>query len=168
MRRVDEVWLADTATVIGDVVLGAGANIWYAAVVRGDVARITLGERVNLQDGVIVHCDAGFPQVVEPGVVVGHAAVLHGVRVGANTLVGIGARLLSGTDIGEDCLIAAGAVVPPGLAVPPGAVVMGVPGKVVRSITAKEIANTRTLCARYQEMAHRHASGEFRRIGADD
>lgn len=90
-----EVWLADTATVVGDVVLGAGANIWYAAVVRGDVARITLGERVNLQDGVIVHCDAGFPQVVEPGVVVGHAAVLHGVRVGANTLVGIGARLLS-------------------------------------------------------------------------
>ncbi len=163
-----EVWLADTATVIGDVVLGAGANIWYAAVVRGDVARITLGERVNLQDGVIVHCDAGFPQVVEPGVVVGHAAVLHGVRVGANTLVGIGARLLSGTDIGEDCLIAAGAVVPPGLTVPPGAVVMGVPGKVVRSITATEIANTRTLCARYQEMAHRHASGEFRRIGADE
>ena len=98
MRRAGEVWLADSATVVGDVALAVGVNVWYAAVVRGDVAPITLGERVNLQDGVIVHCDFGFPQVVEPGVVVGHAAVLHGVRVGANTLVGIGARLLSGTE----------------------------------------------------------------------
>lgn len=165
MRRVGEVWLADTATVVGDVTLGAGANVWYSAVVRGDVAPITLGERVNLQDGVVVHCDAGFPQVVEPGVVVGHAAVLHGVRVGANTLVGIGARLLSGTDVGEDCLIAAGAVVPPGLTVPPGSVVMGVPGKVVRAVTPAEAAHTRKLCERYQEMARRHAAGEFRRFG---
>ncbi len=165
MRRVGECWLADTATVVGDVALAAGVNVWYAAVVRGDVASITLGERVNLQDGVIVHCDFGFPQVVEAGVVVGHAAVLHGVRVGANTLVGIGARLLSGTDVGEDCLIAAGAVVPPGLRVPAGSVVMGVPGRVVRGVTPAEVANTRTLCERYQEMARRHAAGEYIRFG---
>jgi carbonic anhydrase/acetyltransferase-like protein (isoleucine patch superfamily) len=165
IRRVGDIWLADSATVVGDVTLGVGVNVWYTAVVRGDVAPVALGERVNLQDGVIVHCDAGFPQAVEAGVVVGHAAVLHGVRVGANTLVGIGARLLSGTDIGEDCLIAAGAVVPPGLRVPPGSVVMGVPGKVVRAVTPAEVAHTRTLCDRYQEMARRHAAGEFVRLG---
>jgi carbonic anhydrase/acetyltransferase-like protein (isoleucine patch superfamily) len=161
MRRVGDVWLADTATVIGDVTLGAGVNVWFAAVVRGDVAPITLGDRVNLQDGVIVHCDMGFPQAVEAGVVVGHGAILHGVRVGANTLVGMGARLLGGTDVGEDCLIAAGAVVPPGLRVPAGSVVMGVPGRVVRAVTEAEMAFTRVLSARYQEFAARHAAGDF-------
>lgn len=155
-------FLAPTAVVTGDVSIGPGVNIWYGAVVRGDVARITLGENVNLQDGVIVHCDFGFPNVVEPGVVVGHAAVLHGVRVGAHALVGIGARLLSGTDIGEECVIAAGAVVPPGLKVPPRSVVMGVPGKVVRPAAADEIARTKVLNARYREMARRYAAGEFR------
>ena len=94
--------------------------------------------------------------------VVGHAAVLHGVRVGAGTLVGIGARLLSGTDIGAECVIAAGAVVPPRLVVPPRSVVMGVPGRVVRPATAAEIALTRAISARYQEMSKRYAAGEFR------
>ena len=155
------LFLAPTATVTGDVTLAAGVNIWYGCVVRGDVAPIRLGENVNLQDGVIVHCDYGFQQVVEPGVVVGHAAVLHGVRVGAGTLVGIGAKLLTGTDVGEECVIAAGAVLPPGLVVPPRSVVMGVPGRVVRPATAEEVARTRTISARYQEMARRYAAGEF-------
>ena len=155
------LFLASTAIVTGDVTCGPGVNIWYSAVIRGDVAPITLGENVNLQDGVIVHCDFGFPNVIEPGVVVGHAAVLHGIRVGAGTLVGIGAKLLSGTDIGEECLIAAGAVVPPGMKVPPRSVVMGLPGKVVRAATAAEIAHTRTINERYQEMARRYMAGEF-------
>jgi carbonic anhydrase/acetyltransferase-like protein (isoleucine patch superfamily) len=164
MRQLGDVYLACSAVVTGDVRLGAGVNVWFGAVVRGDVAPITLGDRVNLQDGVIVHCDAGFPQVVEPGVVVGHAAVLHGVRVGAGTLVGIGARLLTGSDIGEECLIAAGAVVPPGMRVPPRSVVMGLPGKVVRAVTAEEVAHTRVICGRYQEMARRYAGGEFAQV----
>lgn len=155
------LFLASTAVVTGDVSVAAGVNIWYGAVVRGDVAPITLAENVNLQDGAIVHCDYGFPQVVEAGVVVGHAAVLHGVRVGEHTLIGIGAKLLSGTDIGPECVIAAGAVLPPGLVVPPRSVVMGVPGRVVRAATAEEIARTRMLSARYQEMARRYAAGEF-------
>jgi len=155
------LFLAPTAIVTGDVTIAAGVNIWYGAVVRGDVAPIVLGENVNLQDGVIVHCDYGFPQVVEAGVVVGHAAVLHGVRVGEHTLIGIGAKLLSGTTIGAESVIAAGAVLPPGLVVPPRSVVMGVPGRVVRSATAEEIARTRMLSERYQEMASRNARGEF-------
>jgi carbonic anhydrase/acetyltransferase-like protein (isoleucine patch superfamily) len=95
-------------------------------------------------------------------VVVGHAAVLHGIRVGANSLVGIGAKLLTGSDIGEECVIAAGAVVPPGMKVPPRSVVMGLPGKVVRAATVEEIARTRMINERYQEMARRYAAGEFR------
>ena len=110
-RAVNGAYFAATAVVCGEVRVAAGANVWFGAVVRGDVAPITLHERVNLQDGVIVHCDFGVPQEIEPGVVVGHAAVLHGVRVRADTLVGIGAKLLSGTDIGAECVIAAGCAV---------------------------------------------------------
>src|SRR5262245_44639336 len=150
-RRDGDIFLASTAIVTGDVRLSPGVNVWFGAVVRGDVAPITLDEAVNLQDGVIVHCDSGLPNVIEPGVVAGHAAVLHGKRVGAGTLVGIGAKLLAGTDIGEECVIAAGAVVPPGLVVPPRSVVMGVPGRVVRAARAEEIAYTKAVRERYQE-----------------
>jgi carbonic anhydrase/acetyltransferase-like protein (isoleucine patch superfamily) len=161
------LFLASTAIVTGDVIIGPGVNIWYGALVRGDVAPITLGENVNLQDGVIVHCDFGFPNAIEPGVVVGHAAVLHGIRVGAGTLVGIGAKLLTGTDIGEECVIAAGAVVPPGMKVPPRSVVMGLPAKVVRAATSEEIARTRMINERYQLMARRYTSGEFKKLVVD-
>lgn len=159
-----DVFLAPNAVVCGDVTLGQGVNIWFGAVVRGDVAPIVLGEHVNLQDSVVVHCDAAVPQVIEAGVVVGHAAVLHGKRIGADTLVGIGARILSGCDIGPGCLIGAGAVVAPGTVVPARSVVMGVPGKVVRAVTDAEFQNTRTLSARYRDMARRYAAGEFPRI----
>src|SRR3954468_21295069 len=151
---------APTAVVTGDVTCGPGVNLWFGCVVRGDVAPVRLGENVNLQDAVIVHCDSGVPNVIEPGVVAGHAAVLHGALVGADTLVGIGARLLSGSEVGPECVIAAGAVVPPGMKVPPRSVVMGVPGKVVRPATAEEIAHTRAINARYREMARRYAAGE--------
>src|SRR3954464_1013752 len=113
------VFLAPSAVVTGDVTCGPGVNLWFGCVVRGDVAPVTLGESGTLQAGVIVHCDSGVPNVVEPGVVAGHAAVLHGARVGADTLVGIGAKLLSGSEVGPECVIAAGSVVPPGMRVPP-------------------------------------------------
>jgi carbonic anhydrase/acetyltransferase-like protein (isoleucine patch superfamily) len=155
------IFLAPTAIVTGDVTCGPGVNLWFGCVVRGDVAPVTLGENVNLQDNVVVHCDYDVPNVIEAGVVVGHAAVLHGARVGAHTLVGIGAKLLSGTVIGPECVIAAGAVVPPGMVVPPRSVVMGMPGKVVRPATADEVARTRTINARYLDMARRYLDGEF-------
>lgn len=158
MRQVGTVYLAETAILTGDVTCGEDVNLWFGAVVRGDVAPITLGDYVNLQDGVIVHCDFGVPNVIEPGVVAGHAAILHGKRVGAGTLVGMRATLLSGSEIGEECLIAAGAVVPPGMIVPPRSVVMGLPGKIVRSITAEEIAMTKTISQRYRELAKQSVS----------
>jgi carbonic anhydrase/acetyltransferase-like protein (isoleucine patch superfamily) len=114
-------------------------NVWFGAVVRGDVAPITLGENVNLQDGVIVHCDYDVPLVIEAGVVAGHAAVLHGKRIGADTLVGIGAKILGGCDVGAECVIAAGAVLPPGMTVPPRSLVIGLPGKVVRAAESAEV-----------------------------
>src|SRR5258708_21136296 len=136
MQTIESFYVAPGAVVPGDVILGPGVNIWFASVVRGDLARITLGARVNIQDGCVVHTDYDLPMDVDEGVVVGHSAVLHGRSIGRNTLIGIGARLLSGCEIGEECLIAAGAPVSQGPRVPPRSVVMGMPGKVVREITA--------------------------------
>jgi len=161
-RAANGAYFASTAVVCGEVRVATGVNVWFGAVVRGDVALITLHERVNLQDGVIVHCDFDVPQEIEPGVTVGHAAVLHGARVRADTLIGIGAKLLSGTDIGEECVVAAGCVVPPGMVVPPRSLVMGIPGKVVRAVTPDEVHRTRTINRRYVELAARYAAGEFR------
>lgn len=154
-------FLAAGAAMTGDVTCGPGVNLWFNAIVRGDVAPIRLGENVNLQDGVIVHCDFGIPNVIEASVVAGHAAILHGKRVGAGTLVGMGAILLSESDIGEECLIAAGALVPPGMVVPPRSVVMGSPAKIVRPIRPAEIEQTRTICKRYRELAERYRNGEY-------
>ncbi|MGL6094757.1 MAG: gamma carbonic anhydrase family protein [Fimbriiglobus sp.] len=160
MRQVGDIFLAPTAVLSGDVTVGRSVSLWYGASVRGDVAGITLGDFVNVQDNAVIHCDFGFPQVIEAGVVVGHAAVLHGVRVGADTLVGIGAKLLSGTVIGAGCVIGAGAVVPPGMVVPPGSVVLGMPGKVTRAVTADELAKTRTIATRYYGLAQKYAAGQ--------
>jgi carbonic anhydrase/acetyltransferase-like protein (isoleucine patch superfamily) len=161
MRSIQDFYVAANAIVTGDVVLGTGANVWFNCVLRGDLARITLGPRANLQDGCIVHTDTDSPMTIEEGVVVGHAAMLHGQRIGRDTLVGIGARLLTGCDVGEECLIAAGAVVTEGRRIPPGSVVMGIPAKVVRSIGAEEIERTRAICAHYLEMAQRYALGAY-------
>jgi carbonic anhydrase/acetyltransferase-like protein (isoleucine patch superfamily) len=161
MRVIQDYYLAPDAIVTGDVVLGAGVNIWYAAVLRGDIARITLYPRVNIQDGCIVHADYDEPQEIEEGVVVGHAAVLHGRRVGRDTLVGIGARLLSGSEVGPECVIAAGAVVTEGRRIPPRSVVMGIPGRVVREATAEELERTRTINAHYLELAQRYVRGAY-------
>jgi carbonic anhydrase/acetyltransferase-like protein (isoleucine patch superfamily) len=161
MRAIKDFYIAANAIVLGDVELSAGVNIWYGCVVRGDLAQITLEPRVNLQDGCIIHTDTDCPQVIEAGVVVGHAVMLHGSRIGAGSLIGIGARLLSGCEIGEECLIAAGSVVTEGRKIPPRSVVMGVPGKAVRLITSEEIQRTRLINAHYVQMAQRHARGDF-------
>ena len=160
-QAIHGYFVAGTALITGDVVLGPDANVWFNTVIRGDLARITLGDRVNLQDGCIVHTDTDSPQTIEDGVVVGHRAILHGSRIGRDTLIGMGATLLSGTDIGEECLIAAGTLVPEGRRIPPRSVVMGMPGKVVRSITADEVRRTQGICAHYLEQAQHYVRGDF-------
>ena len=161
MQAIQDFYIATGAVVTGEVTLAAGVNIWYASVVRGDVAKITLGARVNIQDGCIIHADYDQPQEIEEGVVVGHAAVLHGRKVGRDTLIGIGARLLGGTEVGAECLVAAGAVVTEGRRIPPRSVVMGVPAKVVREVTNEELERIRTINAHYLELAQRYARGGY-------
>src|SRR5262245_47889023 len=161
MHSIADAYVAPGAVVRGDVVLSAGVNIWFGSVVRGDLARIVLGPRVNIQDGCIVHTDYDAPQTIEEGVVVGHRAVLHGKRIGRDTLIGMGAMLLTDCEIGEECLIAAATLITEGRRIPPRSVVMGVPGKVVRQITAEELRRTHAISAHYLELAQRYALGGF-------
>jgi carbonic anhydrase/acetyltransferase-like protein (isoleucine patch superfamily) len=161
MQAIRDFYVAAGVVVTGDVVLGPGANVWYGSVLRGDLARITLGPRVNIQDGCIVHTDHDQPQDIEEGVVVGHRAVLHGRSIGRDTLIGIGALLLSGSEIGAECVIAAGALVTENRRIPPRSVVMGVPGRVIREVSAEDLRRTQAISAHYLELAQRYARGAF-------
>lgn len=135
-------WVADDATVLGDVVLEDESSVWYHAVLRADTDRITVGARTNVQDGSVLHADPGFPVSVGCDVSIGHRAVVHGCTVGDGVLVGMGAVLLNGCVIGAGSIVAAGAVVLEGTVVPPGSLVAGVPGKVRRETTEAERAGT--------------------------
>lgn len=160
-REGDGSFRARGAVVVGDVTLGAGASVWFNAVVRGDVAPVTIGRRTNVQDNAVVHCDTGVPNVIEDDVVIVHGAIVHGTFVGRGSLIGMGATVLSRSRVGRGCLVAAGAVVPPGLDVPDGSCVMGVPGKVVRPVKPDEVEYMRWLVTHYVELAERYAGGAF-------
>lgn len=149
-------YLADTAWVVGDVTLGDGVNIWPGVSIRGDVAPITIGEGTNVQDNATIHCDGGRPNVIGKHVTIGHNAVVHGVAVGDGSLIGMHATVLGRTVIGQRCLIAAGAVVPPGLEVPDDHVVMGLPGRVLRETTDEEKKYLAKLPPHYVLLAKRY------------
>jgi carbonic anhydrase/acetyltransferase-like protein (isoleucine patch superfamily) len=159
LRRVGDAWIADTARVLGRVTLGRDVSVWYGTVIRGDVAAIEVGDATNVQDLTVLHCDTDEPLVIGPNVSIGHAAVVHCASVGEGTLIGIGARVLAGARIGKGCLVAAGALVPPGLVVPDGMVVMGLPGRIVRKVSAKERAYLAEVPPGYAALAKRHAAG---------
>jgi carbonic anhydrase/acetyltransferase-like protein (isoleucine patch superfamily) len=153
-------FVAHNATIVGDVEIGALASFWFNAVVRGDVAPVSIGRRVNVQDGVVIHCDTDVPNVIEDDVTIGHGAIVHGTFVGKGSLVGMGSTLLSRTRIGRECLVAAGAVVPPGLNVPDRMLVMGVPGKIVRPVTDRDLEYMRWLTGHYVELAQKYVQGD--------
>jgi carbonic anhydrase/acetyltransferase-like protein (isoleucine patch superfamily) len=157
-------FLSNNCTLTGELTIGRQASFWFNAVVRGDVAPVTIGSRTNVQDGAVVHCDSGVPNVIEEDVTIGHRAVVHGAFVGRGSLIGMGAVVLGRTKIGSECLIAAGAVVPPGLEVPDRMVVMGVPGKIVRPVKDEELDYMRWLVMHYVDLARKHAAGHFARI----
>lgn len=152
-------WLAPNATVVGRVVLAAGASAWYGAILRAEAEPIEIGAGTNIQDGVTIHVDPGFPARIGAGVSVGHNAVLHGCTIEDDSLVGMGAVVLNGAVVGSGSLIAAGAVVPQGAVIPPGSMVAGVPGKVRRELSADEVEGIRTNAVVYQKLveAHRQA-----------
>lgn len=136
----DSAFVADGARIVGDVSLGAGASVWYNAVLRGDSASIVIGAGSNVQDNVSVHVDAGHPVIVGAKVSIGHNAVVHGCTIGDGSLIGMGSVILSGAVIGAGCLIAGGAVVLGGTDIPAGSLIAGVPAKVRRALTDDERA----------------------------
>ena len=150
-------YVPDSAIVIGDVVLGAEASLWFHTVVRGDIHPIRIGARSNLQDHVVVHVVGGrWATVVGTGVTVGHAAVLHGCTVGDHCLVGIRATVMDGVVVGDESLVGAGALVTPGTQIPPRSLVLGSPAKRVRELSGDEIAWVHGLAASYVEYAARY------------
>lgn len=153
MRKIGGVYLTDTARVTGDVTLGNDVNLWFGAAIRGDVAAVSVGEGTNVQDNAVIHCDSGHPNTIGAHVTIGHGAIVHGTRVGDCTLIGMHATVLGGTVIGARCLIAAGALVPPGMEVPDGSLVMGVPGRVVGSLSDEQRRYVEWAAPHYVEMA---------------
>ena len=155
----DEYWIAPSAVVIGDVVLKNKASIWFGAVLRGDNETITIGENSNVQDNSVLHTDLGVPLVVGRDVTIGHTAVVHGAVIGDNSLIGIGAILLNGAQIGRNCIIGAGALVAEGKVIPDGCLAVGSPARVIREVTAAEIAMLAASAGHYVENWKRYASG---------
>jgi gamma-carbonic anhydrase len=143
------VYLAKTATVIGDVTLGAHSSAWYGAVLRGDINRIVVGHHTNIQDNAVLHVADDFACIVGNWVTVGHSAIVHACKVGDEVLVGMGAVILDGTVIGKQSLIGAGALVTQGTKIPPGSLVLGAPAKVVRTLTKKERAGLKWWAEKY-------------------
>lgn len=160
--RIDpSAFIAPGAVVLGDVTLGPRASVWYTAVLRGDTAPIVVGEASNVQDGSIIHVDAGVPATVGARVGIGHRVVLHGCTVEDECLIGMGSVLLNGVHIGTGSVVAAGAVVPEGLRAPPGSVLVGVPARITRAVDDALRSRIQATWQHYVTEAERHRSGAF-------
>jgi len=155
----DSVFVAEGAMVIGDVEIGEGSSVCYHTVIRGDIHRIRIGQRTNVQDQCTLHVTRRDPLVVGDEVTIGHRAVVHGCTVEDLCLIGIGAVVLDGAVIGRGSVIGAGAVVPPGTAVPPHSLVLGVPGKVVRNLGPGSADGNRVTAVSYVELARAYGKG---------
>lgn len=149
-------WVADSASVIGDVVLGENSSVWYGATVRGDTATISIGENTNIQDGSVIHADEGVPTSIGKNCTIGHMVMLHGCTLADECLIGIGATVLNGAKIGKHCIIGAHALIPEGKEIPDGSVVMGMPGKVVKTLTEEERSLFLLSAAHYVENWQKH------------
>lgn len=152
----DSAWIADSATVRGDVRIGKEASVWFGAVIRGDVEPITIGDRSNVQDNCVLHADPGFPCTIGRNVTIGHAAVVHGAEVGDGALIGIRAVVLNGAKIGSGAIVGAGAVVTEGMEVPPGHLAVGIPAKVIRELTPENIEMAQRGAGRYVSASRRY------------
>lgn len=149
-------YIAPNAVVIGDVVLHQNANVWWGVTIRGDNDTITLGENVNIQDGSVLHTDVGVPLTLEKNVSIGHLVMLHGCTVKEGSLIGIKAVVLNHAVIGRDCLIGANALIPEGKVIPDRSLVVGSPGRVVRSLTDDEVEMVRGIAKHYTDNARRY------------
>ena len=153
-----DVFVHESAVVIGRVTLGDHASVWPHAVIRGDIERVEVGAGTNVQDGAVLHADPGMPCVVGDNVTIGHRATVHGCVVADECLIGIGATVLNGAVIGAQSIVGAHALVPEGMEIPEGVLVVGVPARVRRDLTPEERAGLAAQAARYVANAARHAA----------
>jgi carbonic anhydrase/acetyltransferase-like protein (isoleucine patch superfamily) len=154
-------WIADTATVRGNVTLGEEVSVWFSAVIRGDEAPVTVGDRTNVQDGAILHVSCGFPCVVGSDVTIGHGAIVHGCTVEDGALIAMHATVLDGATIGAGAMVGAGAVVPPGMQVPPGTLALGVPAKIVGPLDEAKRAYLKLAAASYVARKEEYRNGKY-------
>jgi carbonic anhydrase/acetyltransferase-like protein (isoleucine patch superfamily) len=154
-----DAWVAPDANLIGKVLIGAEASVWFGSTLRGDNEEIRIGAGSNVQENCILHTDMGYPLSVGRNVTVGHKAMLHGCAIGDGSLIGMGATILNGAVIEPNCLIGAGALITEGKRIPEGSLVMGAPGKVVRQLDAEAIAGLRLSAEGYQANARRFRDG---------
>ncbi len=152
-----DVFVADTAKVIGEVELGDEASVWYGAILRGDIGKIVIGARSNVQDNSVLHITPpDYPVIVGEDVKIGHGVILHGCKIGSRSLIGMGAIVLDGAEIGEESIVAAGALVPPGKKYPPRSLILGVPAKVVREVTDDDLKAILENAEEYVKLGKRH------------
>lgn len=154
-----EHFVAENATVIGNVQLHDCSSVWFNVVIRGDNDPIIIGEGTNVQDGAVLHTDPGYPLVLGRGVTIGHQAMLHGCEVGDGSLVGIGAVVLNGVKIGKGCLIGANALVPEGMEIPDHSLVVGSPAKIKRTLSDEQIEGLKENAEHYVDNMRRFKSG---------
>ncbi len=152
-------WVAPDANLIGAVTLMPDASVWFGCTLRGDNERITVGQGSNVQENSVLHTDMGSPLIIGAGCTIGHKVMLHGCRIGDNTLIGMCAVVLDGATIGANCLIGAGALITGKMVIPDGSLVMGSPGKVVRQLDAQAINGLKLSALGYQKNARRFRAG---------
>ena len=159
-----EYYVADNATVIGDVVLGEQSSIWFGAVLRGDIEPIIVGARSNIQDNSVAHTGKDAPTILGDDVTVGHKVTLHGCRIGNNCLIGMGSILLDNCEIGDNCIIGAGSIVAQNRRIPAGSLAVGSPARVIRSLSEDDISNVRMYAERYIVKMQQYRNGALRPI----
>ncbi len=152
-------WIAPTAELVGNIVVGDEASVWFGSVIRGDNERIALGARVNIQELCVLHTDPGFPMSIGDDCTIGHKAMLHGCTIGANSLIGMGATILNGARVGRNCLVGAGALITEGKEYPDNSLIVGAPGKVIRTLDEAMEKRIHSTAAHYVRNWRRFADG---------
>ena len=153
----ESCFVAENASVIGDVTIGANCSVWFGAVIRGDEDGIVIGEGSNIQDNAVLHCNVGVPIKIGNNVTVGHNAIVHGATIGDNVIVGMGSIVMDGVQVGADSMIGAGAVCTENMIIPNGSVVVGIPAKIIKNTEEFNHSNAMVNASAYMEMAEEYA-----------
>lgn len=156
INKKDSVIICPGAQVLGDVDLGEDVSVWHGAVIRGDIAPISIGKNSNVQDNCVIHCSDDFPVTIEDNVSIGHGAVIHGCTLEDNVLIGMNATVLNGAHINKNCIVGAGAVVSEGKEFPEGSLILGVPAKVVKELTPEQIDHIQENADKYCEISKKY------------